>query len=389
MAVRGWAAKMQHQGRRHTFSLQAQTQAGAEAEAQELYAQLRAGGWEAVDRFATQPSGGSFDKTDVRYWQERLLIRKGSPPGAAEGKPTLCAHIDHAGTGYYFPLGTDDSDAAASKALVIYQTVLYRGWRTACQMFPREVCLAFHWSSTPLLWTYTNMQTAPLAIAGLAQPALAQNESNRCFFLAEADPGIRRALAWQLTHHLGWRCVAVSTIEAVRAQCEDQGASLCLINAELQNRTGLPMPSRLTTLTGSVSALAYSVHADSDAAFVAPQGGLSNYLYKRLPLDRLLEPIQTALNHEPVSFESLRHAAQSYFRSVLNTVTDLEPASASVLLTPREQQVLGLLCKGHVDKEIAAALGISPWTVRGHLKHVFAKLQVRSRIEAMLWSGAK
>jgi DNA-binding NarL/FixJ family response regulator len=183
--------------------------------------------------------------------------------------------------------------------------------------------------------------------------------------------------------------MAVSTIEAARAQCADQGAGLCLINADLQNRTGLPMPARLTTLTGRVSALAYSVHADSDAAFVAPQGGLSNYFYKRLPLDRLLEPIQTALNHAPVSFESLRHAAQSYFRSVLNTVTDLEPASASVLLTPREQQVLGLLCKGHVDKEIAAAMGISPWTVRGHLKHVFAKLQVRSRIEAMLWSGAK
>jgi DNA-binding CsgD family transcriptional regulator len=70
-------------------------------------------------------------------------------------------------------------------------------------------------------------------------------------------------------------------------------------------------------------------------------------------------------------------------------VTDLEPSSASTLLTQREQQVLSLLCKGYVDKEIASALGISPWTVRGHLKHVFAKLKVRSRIEAMLWEGAK
>jgi len=385
-AVRGWSVKLQHQGRRRTFSLTARTQEGAAAEAEELYVRLLAEGWEVVDKLAAQRSGRSFDKTDVRHWKKRLLIRKGDFPAAIDAKPAFSAHIDHAGAGYYFPLAVTDPDSAAAKALMIYQTVRNRGWKIAGQTFPREVCLAFHWASAPLLWTYTTIHTMPLANNEPAPPAVGKSASERCFAVADADLGIRRALVRHLERHLGWRGIAVPDVEAASAA---QGAVFCLLNTDLHNTTGLPMPSRLTTLPGGVPAIAYSVHADSDAAFVAPQGGIASYLYKRLTPDCILEPVQTALEGASISFESLQRAAQSYFRSVLKTATDLEPSSTSTLLTQREQQVLSLLCKGYVDKEIASALGISPWTVRGHLKHVFAKLKVRSRIEAMLWEGAK
>ena len=382
VAVRGWSVKLQHQGRRRTFSLTARTQDGAQAEAEEIYVRLLTEGWDVVDKLASQRSGRGFEKTDVRHWKKRLLVRTSYLPAAGEGKPTFSAHIDHAGVGYYFPLGVADADSAAAKALMIYQTVRNRGWEAAGQTFPREVCLSFHWASAPLLWTYATLHTMPPANAELAEPAAGE----QYFLVAEADLGIRCALAAHLTCQVGWRCIAVSDLAAANSH---RKAAFCLLNADLHNKTGQPMPSQLTTLPGGVPALAYSVHSDSDAAFVAPPGGISSYLFKRLSPDRILEPVQTALDSASLSFESLQRAAQSYFRSVLKTVNDLDPSSASALLTPREQQVLGLLCKGKVDKEIAAALGISPWTVRGHLKHVFAKLKVRSRIEAMLWEGAK
>jgi DNA-binding NarL/FixJ family response regulator len=53
-------------------------------------------------------------------------------------------------------------------------------------------------------------------------------------------------------------------------------------------------------------------------------------------------------------------------------------------LTPRENEVLLLLSKGCVDKEIAQALGISAWTVHGHIKKIFERLQVRTRTEAVV-----
>jgi DNA-binding CsgD family transcriptional regulator len=52
-------------------------------------------------------------------------------------------------------------------------------------------------------------------------------------------------------------------------------------------------------------------------------------------------------------------------------------------LTPREQEVLRLLAEGRTDKEIAAALSISPHTVTGHVAHILAKLNVPNRTAAV------
>ena len=53
-------------------------------------------------------------------------------------------------------------------------------------------------------------------------------------------------------------------------------------------------------------------------------------------------------------------------------------------LTPREEEVLALLAKGYITKEIADQMGISFDTVRFHLKHIYQKLHVRSRSEALI-----
>jgi DNA-binding CsgD family transcriptional regulator len=57
---------------------------------------------------------------------------------------------------------------------------------------------------------------------------------------------------------------------------------------------------------------------------------------------------------------------------------DSEP---QIALSPREQEVVRLVAKGHSNKAIAAVLEISPWTVSTHLRRVFAKLGVSSRAE--------
>jgi len=64
-----------------------------------------------------------------------------------------------------------------------------------------------------------------------------------------------------------------------------------------------------------------------------------------------------------------------------------KPASAEAQeanLTPREEEILGLLARGFVTKEIASELGISYLTVQTHLKNIYEKLHVRSRTEAVL-----
>ena len=52
-------------------------------------------------------------------------------------------------------------------------------------------------------------------------------------------------------------------------------------------------------------------------------------------------------------------------------------------LTRREEEILELIAKGYANKEIASRLGISVETVRPHIRHIYEKLQVHSRAEAI------
>jgi LuxR family maltose regulon positive regulatory protein len=58
------------------------------------------------------------------------------------------------------------------------------------------------------------------------------------------------------------------------------------------------------------------------------------------------------------------------------------PASAA-LLSNREGEVLKLITAGHSNKEIARTLAITPETVKSHVKHIFAKLEVKTRTQAV------
>ena len=55
-------------------------------------------------------------------------------------------------------------------------------------------------------------------------------------------------------------------------------------------------------------------------------------------------------------------------------------------LTARERDVFDLLCHGLADKEIAGRLGLAPNTVRNHVATIYAKLDVHSRGEAIVWA---
>ncbi|MDE1166686.1 MAG: helix-turn-helix transcriptional regulator [Pseudomonas sp.] len=62
------------------------------------------------------------------------------------------------------------------------------------------------------------------------------------------------------------------------------------------------------------------------------------------------------------------------------------PATAFTDLTVREREVLGLICEGLADKEIAGRLGLAPNTIRNHVATVYSKLAVHSRSEAIVWA---
>jgi len=85
----------------------------------------------------------------------------------------------------------------------------------------------------------------------------------------------------------------------------------------------------------------------------------------------------------------LREARDFKLAADAGVTLSAQPPGATPLdlLTKREREVLGLICEGLTNAEIAKRLFLSPATIKLHLRHVYAKLGVRSRTEAVLFAN--
>jgi DNA-binding NarL/FixJ family response regulator len=117
--------------------------------------------------------------------------------------------------------------------------------------------------------------------------------------------------------------------------------------------------------------------------FVSTPGGAEGYLLKRVNPSNLLDPVLQVGKIYEASAEDHFTAVRLFFKSLLRPRTG-QNADALAKLTKRENEVLLLLSKGCVDKEIAQAMSISVWTVHGHIKKIFERLSVRTRTEAVI-----
>jgi DNA-binding NarL/FixJ family response regulator len=389
--LQGWSVKIQHQGRRHTFPLAAKTKTAAATEAKAIHDTLVAEGWEAAmwGYSAWARARAGFPKTDLRYWQDRLLRRHHRFPAAGRSSDHyLAAQIEHAGAGWFFPLGSGDPDVAATKAHRIYLKAVHQGWNSVYQACSRELVIGFEWCAHPLMWTYTTVHTlikngrnTPPEISP-ARPGL------RRVLVLEPDAGVREALSWCIDQHVGFHAVPCDRMESLPSAVDLHKPCIILLNRNLAGQFGLPSPGRIAPLNQGVPALTYSVSATSDELFVSVSGGSQGCFLKRVQPDRLLEPITDVAARPVLSTESLLARVKSYFKELLRSRTDGE-ASGLNRLSRREREVLFLLSKGHMDKEIAQSLGISTWTVHGHIKSIFERLHVRTRTEAasFIWKS--
>jgi DNA-binding NarL/FixJ family response regulator len=113
----------------------------------------------------------------------------------------------------------------------------------------------------------------------------------------------------------------------------------------------------------------YDTEAD---VLPAVEAGATGYLLKDAPRAELLRAVRAAARGESV-------LSPSVARRVLGQVR----APAEDPLSPRELEVLGLVARGHTNRDAAARLFVSEATVKTHLLHVYAKLGVNDRAAAV------
>jgi DNA-binding NarL/FixJ family response regulator len=391
-----WSVKIQHLGRRKTFSLKSSNRRQAAGEACQLYRTIVSEGWENADdqgkrRSApaglppeqTIPLGG--DRFDRGFWAQRLIHREYTMRLGQKPAQELSVRVDHQGTSHYFPLGTEDPKLAANRALRIYQAVASQGWKAANERFRRELTVGFRWLDNPVAWTYTTIHTLTKVPRRLSAGTLNAGTGSFKVAIAESDAGIRQALAWCINHMDGFCCAATfaSATEALR-ELPRQSAGLVLVSHSLADKPGTACLEELKVAAPGVAGLLYSVYEDSDELFRATPGGAGTYLLRRTPPTQFLEPMAEVLARGHLSGEVMATGAREYFKSTFASLPIGGPARQLTHLTQREHEVLALLSKGQLDKEIAERLGISIYTVHEHVRNIFEKLGVHNRTEAVV-----
>lgn len=392
-SVARWSVKIQHLGRRITFSLRSKARAAAAREAHHLYQAIVSQGWDAVIKESLTHSSsaaataektptGFLSGTDVEYWKPRLIHRKYTEDFQSGRGRELSVRIEHAGTSHYFPLETDDESQAALKALEIGRMIASHGWETVNQKFRRELTAAFHWADNPVAWIYTTVLTLPGPLLG--QPPV-KEKATLNVAIVESDAGIRHALAGCVHRHDGFSCSTgfASAGEALR-EIPRRRTHLVLVSHSLTDQAGASFLEDLTKLAPQVTGLIYSVYEDSDQVFRSTPGGADGYLLKRTLPHRILEPIAATMAAGDISREQIAIGIRNYFQRLFAAWPAIGAVQEMSKLTPREHEILALLSKGYVDKEIADSLRISIWTVHGHMKNIFEKLEVHTRTEAVV-----
>jgi len=396
LTVRTWSVRIQFQGRRRTFSLGRITRDEAALRAAKLYESIRIQGWKtavqvhsrmnvSLPQTATGPDGGSLSKVDVRYWKARLLRRQHCGQDRNEAGYGFSVRIEHAGRSNYFPVLTADEESAAAKAAEIYQALVTEGWEAAGQRFARELTIGFHWVANPLAWTYTTIHTQ----AGNGpEPTPAGNKRQRAttnVAIVDVDIGLRNALASCLGHQSADVSVTIlATGEEALREIPRRPISLALVNHSLPDMSGSQFLERLKKLALRLPGIIYSVYEDSDQLFKSTPGGASGYLLKRTSPRQMLEPIADLLSRGPLSSLQISQQVRHYFRNLTTGLQAGDEVQEMGKLTPREKEILDYLTKGYLDKEIAQVLGISVWTVHGHVRKILEKLGVHNRTGAVV-----
>lgn len=392
MRVNGWSVKIQLFGKRKTFRLNASDRGRASIEACKIYQAVQQYGWESVGRGGVvsdlrsglSNGGGVVAEaiSDVEYWKRRLIHRR-YPEPREDAAREFSVRVEHSAVTRYFPLGTDDEAEAAQRAMRIYQTVTGGGWAIANEKFTRELTIALRWLDDPLAWTYTTIHTWKSGDPMPALTAQVQRPGVRNVAIVEPDTGLRLALVGCVGSQTGFRCCgAYAGVTEAAREVSRQKVDMVLANYTMPEQVEPMNLAELRRMKPNLISLFYSVFEDSDQLFKATPGGAAGYMLKRTPWYRIFDPI--AETKEALTQELVARLIREYFQKLVAAM----PAGASALdlakLTPREHEILALLAKGELAKEIADSLGISIWTVHGHVKSIFEKLNVHTRTEAVV-----
>jgi DNA-binding NarL/FixJ family response regulator len=180
-------------------------------------------------------------------------------------------------------------------------------------------------------------------------------------------------------------------IEEVRRLKPD----VLLLDLGLPRMSGIDVTRVVKAELPQIEILIFTIFDEEDKVLEAVKAGASGYLLKGTTADKMIEAIKEVRGGGTVIQPSLARRLLKHFRvgetpaASVSAPTGAPPSSALAdepegkKLSARETEILQLIAKGVSNSEAATMLTLSKATIRTHLEHIYRKLEVTNRVEAV------
>jgi DNA-binding NarL/FixJ family response regulator len=196
--------------------------------------------------------------------------------------------------------------------------------------------------------------------------------------IVEDDAQARRILAGWISRAAGFRLAGEwGDAESAVEKLVERNPNVVLMDINLPGMSGVEAVRKLKPSMPSTQFVMLTVYEDADHIYNALAAGATGYLLKQTPREELLGAVEEVhRGGSPMTSNIARKVVQS-FKQISSGFSQGEE------LSPREQEVLDLLARGYLYKEIAERLNISVPTVNTYVRRMYEKLHVRSRAQAV------
>ncbi len=152
---------------------------------------------------------------------------------------------------------------------------------------------------------------------------------------------------------------------------------IVIMDINLPGMNGIDCLKRIKEKCLSTQFIMFTIYEEDEKVFEALKAGAHGYLLKNTQKEKLLEALEE-LHHggSPMSTQIARKVIEVFEKSNL-------PSAEVNTLTNKEIQILELLTKGYLYKEIAEQLHLTRNTIKQHIHHIYTKLHVQNRTEAI------
>jgi DNA-binding NarL/FixJ family response regulator len=207
---------------------------------------------------------------------------------------------------------------------------------------------------------------------------------NKTVVVVEDDGELRKQLVELLGTAPDVRCLgAFASGEEALQKIPGLKPDIVLMDIQLPRMSGIRCVAELKKIIPGLRVIMVTIYEDSDRIFKALKAGANGYLLKSSHALHILEAVRDAYGGGAPMSSSIASKVVEHFH-------DLGPSpEEETNLSPREEQVLNLLCSGFIYKEIADKMNIKVTTVRYFVQNACQKLHVRNRVEAVARHRAK